>query len=141
MNDLFKRILDFIETTGKTLIKAGFELTVRQVIVENAIWLATTLLVLVISLIIFLSYKKKYDLYQTGKNLDETKYANLTENEKKAVDFYNQTDRDFIDISLIISGGVLSLFSVILLLFGPGFLIALLNPQWAALEKIINLIK
>lgn len=141
MDELFKRILDFIETTGKTLIKSGFELTVRQVIIENSVYLIFIVLFLLLTLFLLLIHVKRLQRYNLGQKISSNYSKNLTKEQKELRDFYIQTDEDSITTLLIICTILFIVAIIIFLLFAPDNVIAILNPQWAALEKIIKLIK
>lgn len=146
MDEIIKRVLDFIETTGSVLVKAGFELTVRQIVMENLIWMTTILLCLLLSVVFFRWAGKRQKKYYWGKKLMgnygyHAKENRFTEEESKAITFYGENSEGVIDTYYIMGWICLGVCLVIAFIFIPQNIIALSNPQYAAISRIIYLIK
>lgn len=150
MEDIIKEVLNFIQTTGNILIKAGFELTVRQVVAEAVIGLIGLLIIILfVGILIFNASKKLKKVRKVNvmfQDYDDyhplSKSATMEERELFA--FWRQVEKnDFLDkntLPVYISGLWLTIF--LLLAFAiPSYILVLLNPQWYAIEKIINLVK
>ena len=142
MEDVIKQVLDFIQTTGVILVKTGFNLAVRQEIIENLVpFILATIFVFILLLVILVAYKR-YKLFMLGEELAVNKKGSeLSKKELKIYNFYQENS--LADVQEPFFWSVIAGIFVLLvyMLFASTWITHLLNPQWYAIERIINLVK
>lgn len=113
-------LIDRIESIGGTLATAGFELAVRQVIIESTAWLVFST-VCVIADVIALRYWLRF----INRKDSDGNYAE------------NEGDRDGGTVMGCIVATLVSIIPAFNIVFN---IVQLLNPQWYAVKYLFSLV-
>jgi ElaB/YqjD/DUF883 family membrane-anchored ribosome-binding protein len=147
--DDLARLLDELQRRLDGPARYAFDLVVRQVVIESVVALATCLLVL--SLCASVAYVT-YRILKTNHSFSVLRYQTALkahEDKEAAGEGYSAYWKfDYVDppdpFSALAIGGALAIILGLIALFAVGFgataVIHLLNPEYAALERVIQLI-